>query len=204
MPYRRAASCRTLPAFRLANRAPAAPPACLPVRPRITVKMNDQPVSTDPALYVPHLDRALQLVRKYSFVYSDAPFRSRVPLIGPWIAGVKGLARRALRAAVGVAWGSQAEFNAAVAEILFEFTRRATLAQAPQPAETALMARLAAPPAGTDGREQALAAALQDLARQVDALRAGVQAANLSAAAAEQRLAELARELARLEASLRE
>ncbi|MGE5140477.1 MAG: hypothetical protein ACM3JD_13500 [Rudaea sp.] len=155
--------------------------------------------TADPAVDGPlplaHLERDLRLIQRYTFIHSDAPFTSGVPLVGPVIVLVERAARRVLRAASGGVLGSQSEFNAAVAEILFEFTRRAAspepLALNPDALEQAL-----ALISRSDGEQ---ARALSLLVRQVQLLEQQVRAAQLSAADGERKMAELSRRLAELE-----
>ena len=160
---------------------------------RVTEPAADPAV--DAPFSIPHLERDLRLIQRYTFIHSDAPFTSGVPLVGPVIVVLKRAARRVLRGSAGAALGSQAEFNAAVAEILFEFTRRA-----PGPKPLTL---------NPDGLEQALdlvsktdgeqARALALLVRQVQLMAQEVRAAQLSAAESERQVAELSRRVAELE-----
>lgn len=150
------------------------------------------------ALHLPHLERSMKIVQRYAAVYSDAPFASNVPLFGPLIILAKNLARGVLRVALRGAFGSQGEFNAAVADILFEFTRRAALSQNPPRAEASLapaLEQLARSPALPD---RAVMAALDATAQELAALRESVRAADLGAAEAERGMMELRRELEKL------
>lgn len=148
--------------------------------------------------YLPHLERDLRLVRRYAFIHSDAPLTSNVPLLGPLIVAVQRAVRGLLRRAVVPAMGTQAEFNAAVAEILFEFTRRAATSSPLTLNDSALDDALRLLSSSTDGREQTQALAL--LAREIQLLREQVRAAQLSASESERVVSELLRRVAALEA----
>ncbi len=156
--------------------------------------------SDDAALYLPHLQRSLKIVQRYAAVESDAPFVSQLPLIAPLVVRGKTFARRVLRGSLRGAFGSQAEFNAAVAEILFEFTRRAAVAQNPPPTPANRVNSFEAT-CQPDSRDPVLGAVLRDLMQEIAALRESTRAANLSAAEAERAVAELRRELEQLKHS---
>jgi hypothetical protein len=149
-------------------------------------------------LAIAHLERDLRLVQRYAFIHSDAPFTSNVPLIGPLIVALKRAGRRMLRGALSASMGTQDEFNASVANILFEFTRRAA---SPAPLtlnEAAVDQVLNRLSAASGDREQV--AALTMLAREMQLLREQVRAAQLSASASERLASELLRRVAALEA----
>lgn len=148
-------------------------------------------------LQMPHLERSMKIIQRYADAYSDVPFDSSIPLLGPLIILGKNLARRVLRTGLSAGFGSQAEFNAAVGEILFEFTRRAALSQNlpdRRPGKTTRGVPRAptgnepdpAPPAGFDAFTQELVA-----------LRESVRAANLSATEAERQVIQLRQEIER-------
>jgi hypothetical protein len=155
--------------------------------------------SGDEPLPLVHLERDLRLMQRYAFIHSNAPFTSKAPLVGPLIVAVKGAARRMLRRVLNATMGTQEEFNAAVANILFEFTRRAatptplTLNEA---ASDEALRRLAA---SANGRERAEALIL--LAREIQLLRDQVRAAQLSASQSERLASELLRRVSSLEES---
>lgn len=140
------------------------------------------------SLHLPHLARSMKIVQRYAAVYSDAPFVSSVPLFGPLVILAKNLARRLLRAALSGAFGSQAEFNAAAAEILFEFTRRAALSQN-LPQEEMRITQLLERDVQRGQRDGP--AALEEIVRELAAVRESVRAANLAAAEAERQVMEL-------------
>jgi hypothetical protein len=120
-----------------------------------------------------------------------------VPLVGPVIVTLKNAARWILRGALSRVLGSQDEFNAAVANILFEFTRRAST---PAPLELNPAAvdeainRLSLSDNGSTRSEVLL------LAREIQVLREQVRAAQLSAAENERLVSELVRRVSELEA----
>lgn len=171
------------------SRAAQVETALAEARSQITAAAAPDPV----ALYLPHLERSMKIVQRYAALNSDAPFVSNVPLFGPLIALVKELARRVLRASLRGALGSQAEFNLAVADILFEFTRRAAVSN-PIAAEPSSHPGLAEhlPPSKSDTRA---AADLEAFSQELAALRESVRAANLGAAEAERQVSELHREV---------
>jgi hypothetical protein len=150
------------------------------------------------ALHLPHLEHSMKIVQRYAAAYSDAPFVSDVPLFGPLIVLARNLARRVLQVALRGTFGSQLEFNAAVADILFEFTRRAALSQNPPRAEMGLapILRQLARPGQADDR--AVMAALDALMQELEALRESVRGANLAAAEAERELMQLRQEVEKL------
>jgi hypothetical protein len=116
------------------------------------------------------------------------------------IVAVKRAVRRALRGVLSATMGTQEEFNAAVANILFEFTRRAATPAPLTLNEAAVdeaLRRLASFP---DGREQAEALTL--LAREIQLVREQVRAAQLSASQSERLASELLRRVAALEDKL--
>lgn len=161
--------------------------------PRVTERAANP--AADGPLPLPHLERDLRLIQRYTFIHSDAPFTSGVPLVGPVIVLVKRAARRVLRAVSGGVLGSQSEFNAAVAEILFEFTRRAS-SDDPLTLNPAALNQALAMISKSDGEQ---ARALSLLVRQVQLLEQQVRAAQLSAADGEHKIADLSRRLAELE-----
>ena len=148
-------------------------------------------------LYLPHLDHDLQIIRRYVFVHSNLPFTSNVPLLGPLLVAAKRILRWALRSVLSATIGTQDEFNAAVANVLFEFTRRAATA-APlttndAAADQAL--RLLANGSSGDASRQALTL----ITREIQLLRDQVRAAQLSASESERAASELLRRVAALE-----
>lgn len=147
------------------------------------------------ALHLPHLERSMKIVQRYAAVYSNAPFVSNVPLFGPIIVLAKNIARRVLRVGLSAAFGSQAEFNAAAAEILFEFTRRAALSQN-LPDEEMRIAQLLERGAQSGQRDDRTA--LEEVVRELAVLRESVRAANLAAAEAESQVMELRRQVEKL------
>jgi hypothetical protein len=150
------------------------------------------------ALHLPHLEHSMKIVQRYAAVYSDAPFVSNVPLFGPLIILAKNLARRVLRLPLRGAFGSQAEFNAAAADILFEFTRRAALSQNPPRAEMSLAPTLGPLARSGQADDRAVMAALGALTQELAALRESVRAANLGAAEAEHEVMQLRQEVEKL------
>ena len=144
--------------------------------------------------YLPHLEQSVKTIEKYAFIHSDAPFVSRTPLVGPLIAFAKNLLRRGLRWALPIAFGSQGEFNAAVANLLVEFTHRAALAPGDAPNAVKLDDVLKQLDV-SNPRDRALFTAFGMLAREIALLHESARAANLSAAEMERTLAELKREI---------
>lgn len=160
----------------------------------MSVARDDEPMP------LAHLEHDLRLIQRYAFIHSNAPFRSSVPWVGPAIIAVKRAVRWVLRGVLSAAVGTQEEFNAAVANILFEFTRRAATPSPLTLHEAAVdeaLHRLASLP---DGREQAEALTL--LAREIQLLQEQVRAAQLSASESERLASELLRRVAALEDKL--
>ncbi len=158
------------------------------------------PANDDKPFPLAHLEHDLRLIQRYAFIHSNAPFTSSVPWVGPVIVAVKRAVRRALRGVLSATMGTQEEFNAAVANILFEFTRRAATPAPLTLNEAAVdeaLRRLASFP---DGREQAEALTL--LAREIQLVREQVRAAQLSASQSERLASELLRRVAALEDKL--
>ncbi|MGB8648887.1 MAG: hypothetical protein WCF84_26860 [Anaerolineae bacterium] len=156
------------------------------------VDSNQAPVMEESTpIPLSHLEHDLQLIQRYTFLHSSAPFTSNLPIIGPLVAAVKNAGRWALRGLLRATVGAQDEFNAAVAEILFEFTRRAA-SSAPLTLNDArldeALRRLA-----TGG--PATIEVLTLLAREIQVLQAQVRAAQLAASDNERAIAELRREL---------
>ncbi len=164
--------------------------------PQLEPAEQAKPANSEP-LSIPQLERELRLIQRYAFVHSNAPFQSDVPLIGPFIVAAKHAARRLLRGLLSTTVGTQDEFNAAVANILFEFTRRAAT---PEPLTLnddtldEVMRRLSTT---SDGRGQA--EVLRLLVREIQLLREQVRAAQLSASENERQVSELVRRVSILE-----
>lgn len=150
------------------------------------------------ALHLPQLERSMKIVQRYAAVYSDVPFVSNVPLFGPLIVFARNLARRALRLTLSGAFGSQAEFNAAAAEILFEFTRRAAVSQDLPPEEKQLVRALDRVARSGQADYGAVLTALEGMVQELAVLRESTRAANLAAAGAEQQVMQLRQEVERL------
>jgi hypothetical protein len=150
------------------------------------------------ALHLPHLERSMKIVQRYAAVHSDAPFVSNVPLLGPVIVLVKKLVRGVLRVSLRGAFGSQAEFNAAAADILFEFTRRAAIPQNPAPSEMLFAQMLGQLARSGQADDPAVAASLERLVRELGALRESVRAANLAAAESEREIMQMRQEVEKL------
>ncbi len=150
------------------------------------------PVSQEPvAVPLSHLEHDLRLIQRYTIIHSNAPFTSSVPIVGPLIVVSKRAARYILRGLLRASIGGQDDFNAAVAEILFEFTRRASspepLALNDGPLDHALRA--------LEDKDGACAGAVTLLAREIRLLQEQVRAAQLAAAENERALAELRRQI---------
>lgn len=167
------------------------------------IESKDKPQtnsSAAPATVLPQLEESIKAIERYAFIRADAPFVSQTPVVGPLIAFAKNLLRRVLRWGLPFAIGSQDEFNAAVAEILVEFTHRAALAPGEPPGDVKLDGLLKQLDA-SNPRDRALITAFAMLTREISLLREGVRAANLSAAEMESTIAELQRELEKLKRS---
>jgi hypothetical protein len=143
-------------------------------------------------LPVAHLERDLKLIQRYAFIHSNVPFKSNNPLLGGLIVAMKGTARAGLRRALAWSIGTQAEFNAAVANILFEFTRRAA-SPAPLTLNESALDDAQRHAASTDPHEHAEAVEL--LAREIQLLGEQVRAAQLTASENERLVSELRREI---------
>ncbi len=144
--------------------------------------------------YLPHLEQSVKTIEKYAFIHLDAPFVSSTPVVGPLVALAKNLFRRVLRWTLPIALGSQDEFNAAVANLLVEFTHRAALAPSKTPNAVKLEDILRQLDM-SDPRDRALLTAFGMLTREIALLHESARAANLSAAEMERALAELRREV---------
>ncbi len=157
--------------------------------------------NTQSPISLPHLQRDLALIQRYAAIYSETPYTSRVPLFGPIIVLFKNIARRLLRRTAAAGLGTQAEFNSAVAHILFEFTRRATtagpLALNGSAIEEAWLRVANAKPSSNQS------AAMTELLHDFKVLLDKVYAAQMSASQAEQDVAVLRREVARLQLELK-
>jgi hypothetical protein len=164
-------------------------------RAQIPAEVNE----ADPvALHLPHLARSMKIVQRYAAVYSDAPFVSNLPLFGPLIVLAKNLVRGVLRLALRGAFGSQGEFNAAAADILFEFTRRATLPQNSPRTEMRLAPILDPLARSGQAEDREAAAALGRFVQELEALRESIRAANLAAADTEREVMQLRQEVEKL------
>lgn len=152
---------------------------------------------TDEPLLLAHLERDLQLIRRYAFVHSNLSFKPRVPLVGGLLAVGLNAARAVLRGMLTLAMGTQDEFNAAVAQVLLEFTRRAATRNPLTPSDSALDEALRI--LSTRASTEAQANALKLVAREVQLLREQVRAAQLTATENERQASELLRRIAALE-----
>jgi hypothetical protein len=150
-------------------------------------------VRADEPLLLSHLERDLKLIRRYAFVHSHAPFRTRAPFFG----AVLNALRAVLRGMLSFALGSQDEYNAAVADVLLEFTRRAATRNPLLVDDAALdeALRLLSNGAPRDAQRDAL----NLIAREVQLLREQVRAAQLTASENERLTSELVRRVAALE-----
>ncbi len=143
------------------------------------------------AVPLSHLEHDLRLIQRYTFVHSNAPFTSNVPIVGPLIVLFKRAARSILRGLLRASLGGQDDFNAAVAEVLFEFTRRASsaepLALNDAPLDDALRAM--------EDKEANRGGVVTLLAREIRLLQTQVRAAQLTASENERALADLRRQV---------
>ncbi len=158
---------------------------------------NGADLRAESAQPIAHLDRDLRLIRRYAFVHSNMPFTVKVPLVGPAVVLLVRTARRFLRGVSAIALGPQNEFNAAVAEILFEFTRRASTSEPLTLSEATFDEAVQRLASAATSREQS--EALQIVVREVQLLREQVRAAQLSASESERQVSELLRRVAALE-----